>query len=90
MRGEIDTDTLIKRGMKVGSNFHRMSGVFIDAGNPQSYIMNMHDFVNKHQTNMKQNQNLIFDKSYTFPHIDDLKKQEMIEKLQNTKIGYLK
>lgn len=31
-RGEVSTYTLIKRGMNVGKNFHRMNGVWIDPG----------------------------------------------------------
>lgn len=31
-RGEVSTYTLIKRGMSVGKNFHRMNGVWIDPG----------------------------------------------------------
>lgn len=30
LRGEVTTEKLIKRGMKVGSNFHRLKGVILD------------------------------------------------------------
>lgn len=32
LRGEVSTPTLIKRGMTIGRNFHRMNGVWIDPG----------------------------------------------------------
>lgn len=32
LRGEVPTKELVARGMKVGTNFHRMNGVWIDPG----------------------------------------------------------
>ena len=32
LRGEVSTPTLLKRGLSIGKNFHRMNGVWIDPG----------------------------------------------------------
>lgn len=32
LRGEVTTETLVKRGLRIGARFHRMNGVWIDPG----------------------------------------------------------
>lgn len=64
IRGEVDTATLVLRGMKVGANFHRMQGVLIDPGHcflikignnvtlgPRSYLL-AHDASLQHPLGM--------------------------------------
>lgn len=43
LRGEVSTPTLLKRGMTIGRNFHRMNGVWIDPGH--AWLINIGDDV---------------------------------------------
>lgn len=43
LRGEVSTSTLLKRGMSIGKNFHRMNGVWIDPGH--AWLISMGDDV---------------------------------------------